>query len=141
MSPRSSDNEDNSDRENEEESYEERKSSKRQKKGDISAKKSKKGNHKLSINHVAGRSKAIAKNKKSKSKFVEDEASVASSDEEESDDEEAEIKNRENQYYSKDALTRKFDQAQRFKNIEEKAQNNKYEGTDEEGDLMDEEDD
>lgn len=66
---------------------------------------------------------------------------MASSDEEESDDEEAEIKNRENQYYSKDALTRKFDQAQRFKNIEEKAQNNKYEGTDEEGDLMDEEDD
>lgn len=78
---------------------------------------------------------------KKKNLFVEDEASVASSDEEESDDEEAEIKNRQNQFYTEGALARKYDQAQRLKNIEEKAQNNKYEGTDEEDDLLDEEDD
>ena len=64
-------------------------------------------------------------------------AEVASSDEEESDDDEAEIKNHENQYYHQDALARKFDQRQKFEQIEKKAQMNQYDGTDEEGSNID----
>jgi hypothetical protein len=40
---------------------------------------------------------------------VDEEASVASSNEDESDDSEAEIKDRERQYYTNEALARKHD--------------------------------
>lgn len=101
--------------------------------------KSKKSKQISKLKKICDEGRHSKKQVKKKNMFVEEEASVASSDEEESDDEEAEIKNRDNQYYNPEALKKRYDQAGRLRQIEEKAQKGELAGSDEEEGFTDEE--